>query len=483
MRRLTTALIVLLWMGAPAGLQAQVDTATLVGTVRDATGAVIPSATVTATNLDTNIKTAVKSGPDGNYVITPLKISRYAVTAEANGFKTETRENIVLNVEDRLRIDFDLQVGTVSQTVEVTGQAPLVQSESSSLGDVITSQQVSELPLNGRRYTDLATLTTGVAKITEGPVNGGSTPTNGNAGGDFVANGTRGNLNNFMLDGIDNNSNDNADNVLYTSVDAIQEFKVQTATYSAEFGRSGGAVINATIKSGTNQFHGDAYEFLRNSSLDARGFFEPSDQPKAPYIQNQFGATFGGPIKKDKTFFFADYEGTRIRKAQTDIATVPTLPEQSGDFSGILGPQSASCGASGTSLCVDPLGRPIYQNEIYNPATTRTVNGSVVRDGFGFDPVTGLPIPGQANIIPTSAMNTVGLNYARLFPSPNVPGALANNFVVDAPGSDRIDQMDARIDQNISPTSQLFGRFSLSQRTRFQAPVFLGIADGGNYST
>jgi outer membrane receptor protein involved in Fe transport len=326
-------------------------------------------------------------------------------------------------------------------------------------------------------------LTSGVAKVIEGPVNGGSAPTNGNTGGSFAVNGTRGDQNNFILDGIDNNSNDNGDVAVLSSVDAIAEFKIQTSNYSPEFGRSGGAVINATTKSGTNSFHGAAWEFVRNQAFDARGYFESPDQRKAPYKQNQFGGTLGGPIKKDKAFFFLDYEGTRIHSAQTDFATLPVAGESTGDFSSILGPQSTSCGANGTSPCFDALGRSIFQNEIYDPSTTRVVNGSVVRDGFGFDKVTGQPIPGQANVIPSGDLNKVGLNYAALYPAPNVAGALANNYVVNAPGYDQIDQMDARMDENITRKIQLFERFSLIQDTRFQAPVFSGIADGGSYNT
>src|SRR5579872_6106886 len=466
-------------------LQAQVDTATIVGTVQDSSGAVVPAASITATAVGTNIKTSARTDSTGNYVITPLKIGEYSVAVEAQGFKAETRGRVLLQVQDRVRVDFTLQVGAVTEAVNIEAEVPVVQTESSALGDVIGSLQISDLPLNGRDYTQLATLTTGVAKITEngGGINGATSATNGNAGGAFAVNGTRGNLNNFMLDGVDNNSNDNAGNILRTSVDAIEEFKVQTSNYSAEFGRSGGAVINATIKSGTNAFHGTVFEFLRNSALDARGFFESPDQPKAPFKQNQFGGTLGGPIKKDKAFFFVDYEGTRIHSATTDFATIPTAAERTGNFSDILGTQSMTCGPDGTSPCVDALGRPVFTNEIYNPATTRTVNGSTVRDGFGFDPVTGLPIPGQANNIPMAAMNSVGLKYAALYPAINVPGAFANNYVVNAPGNDRIDQMDARADQNITSKTQLFERFSLIKDTRFQAPVFSGIADGGGYNT
>src|SRR6516165_2033560 len=343
---------------------AQVDTATVTGTIRDATGAVLPNVTVIATEMDTGVKFTAKSNGDGNYVITPLKIGRYSISAKATGFRTETRENIVLNVQQNLRLDFQLQVGSVVQTTEVSGQSPLLDIETASLGDVVGAEQIQELPLNGRRYTDLAELTSGVSKVVEGPVNGGSTPTNGNAGGSFAVNGMRGDQNNFMLDGIDNNSNDNGDVAILSSVDAIAEFKIQTSNYSPEFGRSGGAVINATTKSGTNQFHGSAWEFLRNDAFDSAQYGFGTSLPKAPYKQNQFGATIGGPIVKEKVFFFGDYEGTRIHSAQTDIVTVPSAAENTGDFSDILGT---------TASATDALGRPIYPNEIYDPSTTRTV--------------------------------------------------------------------------------------------------------------
>jgi len=466
---------------------AQVDTATVTGTVRDSTGAVLPNVTVTATEINTGIKTTAKTASDGNYVITPLKIGTYSVSAQATGFQMETRQNVVLDVQQNQRLDFALHVGSVTQTAEVISEAPLLETETATLGDVVAAQQVEELPLNGRRYTDLAELTSGVSKVIEGPVNGGSTPTNGNAGGSFAVNGMRGDQNNFILDGIDNNSNDNGDVAILSSVDSIAEFKIETSNYSAEFGRGGGAVINASTKSGTNTLHGEAWEFIRNQAFDASQYGFGTSVPKAPYKQNQFGVTLGGPIKKDKIFFFVDYEGLRIHQAQTDFATVPTdgtngtSKERTGDFSGILGSQSMTCGQNGTSACVDALGRPVFTNEIYDPTTTRTVGGSVVRDGFGFDPITGLPTA-QANIIPAGSMSTLGLNYAALYPSPNLPGT-ANNYVVNAPGYEQTDQMDARVDENLSDKTQLFERFSLIKDTRFQAPVFSGIADGGSYNT
>lgn len=436
---------------APIKVDAQADMGTIVGTIVDSSGAVVPNAGVTLTQVGMDTKSSVKTDSQGSYIATPLRIGSYVVAVEAPGFKTERRTGIALQVQDRLRVDFTLQVGSVNETVEVHAATPVVDTESSALGDVIGAEQITDLPLNGRDYTQLATLTTGVVKITEngGGINGSTTPTNGNAGGAFAVNGTRGNLNNFLLDGVDNNSNDNAGNILKTNVDAIQEFKVQTSNYSAEFGRSGGAVINATIKSGTNEFHGTAFEFLRNSALDARGYFEPAGQPKAPFRQNQFGGTLGGPIWRNKTFFFMDYQGTRVGTSQTDISTVPTVAEIGGDFSALL-----SNGA-----------------QIFNPQSTTTVNGQTVRSPFA------------GNIIPPSQLDPLSQALAGLYPAPNVPGALTNNYVVNAPGKEQVDQADARVDHSLSERQQLFARFSISQTNRFQQPPLPGLADGGSYST
>ena len=440
-------------IAAPRGVNAQADMGAIVGNVVDSSGAVVPNGAVTLTETGTDTKTTVKTDAQGSYIATPLRIGNYSITVEASGFKAERRTGIVLQVQDRLRIDFTLQIGSVNETVNVNSAPPVVDTESSALGDVIASKQITDLPLNGRDYTQLATLTTGVIKITEngGGINGATTPTNGNAGGAFAVNGTRGNLNNFLLDGVDNNSNDNAGNILKTNVDAIQEFKVQTSNYSAEFGRSGGAVINATIKSGTNQFHGTAFEFLRNSALDARGYFEPADEPKAPFRQNQFGGTLGGPIRRNKTFFFMDYQGTRIGTSQTDISTVPTAAQTGGDFSALLN------GSTPT--------------QIYDPRSTTTVDGQTVRTPFA------------GNIIPTSALDPISHAVAQLYPAPNVPGALANNYVVNAGGHEQVDQADVRVDHSLSDRQQIFARFSLSQTDRFQQPPLPGLADGGSYST
>jgi len=370
----------------------QVDMGTIAGTVRDSQGAAVGAATVTFVDAATGTTTKTQTDAAGEYASPPLRPSAYKVTTEASGFKTESHSGVTLQVQDRLRLDFTMSVGSVSETVDVTSDAPIIQSETSSLGQVIVSTQITELPLNGRDYTQLATLSTGVVRTSSG--------TNGNTGGSstggqnsFVANGTRGTLNNFLLDGIDNNSNDNGGLVLRTNVDAIQEFKIQTNSYSAEFGRSGGAVVNAITKSGTNNFHGGVFEFFRNSALDARDYFEDPATKKASFKQNQFGGTFGGPVLKNKLFVFGDYQATRIRNPLTWVSKVPLLPELHGDFSAP------------------------YEPTIY-------------------DPTTGLPFPG--NIIPTGSIDQISQAFMNLYPAantavpdPTFPNA-GNNFTITA---------------------------------------------------
>lgn len=426
----------LLALVATAPARAQVDTASIVGTVRDASGAVVPGAQITATEVNTNSKIGMQTDASGNFSSPPLRVGTYSVSVEADGFKSQTRTNIVLSVQDRVRLDFKMEVGLVSTNVTVAAEIPVIQTETSSLGQVVNSRQMVDLPLNGRNYLDLATLTSGVVK-TEGG--------NGNAGGAFVANGTRGNLNNYLLDGVDNNSNDNGGAVLRTNVDAIEEFKVQTNAYSAEFGRSGGAVINAVIKSGTNQVHGSLFEFIRNSALDARDFFEDPSAKKASFKQNQFGGTIGGPIRRDKLFFFGDYQGTRIRTPMSFVSSVATAAQRNGDFSGP------------------------GNNIIYDPNT--------------YDPATNTRQPFLGNVIPTSRIVALSQNFMNLYPIPTDSGKLRNNYVVSPIDKDRIDQMDARIDYNLSNADQIFGRFSWSDRSNLQPSPLPGLANGGNGAT
>src|SRR5438270_723709 len=416
---------IVLYFLSVAPMAAQTTTGSIVGTVSDASSAAVPGATVTVTNVDTNIATKTSTDSTGNYVVTPLPVGRYSVTVEAKGFKKSVSQGITLNMQDRIGVNVVLELGQVTETVEVMGAAPALQTDTSYLGQVVDSQKIVDLPLNGRFFTRLAVLTAGTAPTAPGARDERT--------GGFSANGVRPYQNSYLLDGIDNNSlsedlTNEASFVVGPSPDAIQEFRVQTNSMSAEFGRSGGAVLNVTIKSGTNNFHGSAFEFLRNSKLDAKNFFDPATGPTPPFKQNQFGAAVGGPVDlpgysgKNKTFFFADYQGTRIRTAHTFLATVAPLPWRTGNFSGF-----------------------------------NTV----------LDPDTHLPFPN--NQIPTSRFDPASQKLIALMPAPNVPGSVsascvANNYLSNPVEPNNTDQGDIRIDHRMSAKDSLFGRFSMSDQ-------------------
>src|SRR5499427_5201711 len=291
-------------------VHAQVDQGSITGTVTDASGAVVRGAKVILTNEGTGASLTMTTPADGLYRFSPVRIGSYKLEVAAEGFKTASELHVNVDVSSNVTRNFQLQPGKVSETVEVTSEAPLLQSEDASVGQVVNQKNVNDLPLNGRNFTFLAQLAAGV--------NSPQADTRGNAAtGAFAANGNRPAQNNYMLDGIDNNSDtvdflNGTNYVVLPPVDAIQEFKVATSGFSAQYGRSGAAVLNATIKSGTNSFHGAAWEFFRNDKLDAADYFEDANGiPKGELRQNQFGATFGGPVIKNKIFFFADYEGLR----------------------------------------------------------------------------------------------------------------------------------------------------------------------------
>jgi hypothetical protein len=355
-------------------LNAQSTTGAIVGTVTDPSGGIIAGATVTITNMGTNIAVKTTTDASGEYVVTPLEVGKYSVAVEATGFKRSIRSDIQVNVQDRVRVDARLEVGQASETVEVQATAPVLETDTSYLGEVVDSQRIVDLPLNGRFFTRLAVLTAGTAPTPAGA-------RDENTGG-FSANGVRPYQNNYILDGVDNNSlsedlSSQASFVVGPPPDAIQEFKVQTNSMSAEFGRSGGAVLNVTIKSGTNGLHGTMYEFLRNSDMDANNFFNNANgAPIAPFKQNQFGFSTGAPILipkvyngKNRTFFFFDYQGTRIRTGQTFLATVPTDAMRQGNFSPVNG---------------------VAFNTIYDP-TTGTINSSGDAVGRRRSPGTSFP--------------------------------------------------------------------------------------------
>lgn len=407
-------LSVLFLIVTPA-LWAQVDTGTITGTVKDASGAVIQRADVTVQQTATKLKVQAKTNNDGLFAVPDLHPGVYDVSATAHGFQTVTKTSVELRVQDRLSVDFELPIGEASTTISVEADAQHLDSETSSLGQVVEEQEIENLPLNGRNYIQLAYLGAGTSpSLHEGERNS------------FVSNGARPVQNSYLLDGIDNKNkivgfDDSAAQSIEPVIDAIGEFKVQTNTFSAEFGQSAGAVVNATIKSGGNQFHGTGFEFLRNSALDALPYFQATGTTPA-FKENQFGATLGGPIIKNKTFFFFAWQSSRLRNASPQLATVPTDAEKSGDFAGIA--------------------------TIYDPSTTRAnSNGSgYIRD----------PFPG--NVIPASRFDTTAQKLLALYPAANQSGAV--NFFSNQTEQVNNDQYIGRIDHRFSDKDSVFGHYA-----------------------
>ena len=320
---------IIVLIGCCIPVMAQFDSATVLGTIHDANGAGLPNATVTLKKDATGIAVTTQANGDGSYQFANVKIGTYRVSAELQGFSIAVAENIVVTVNARQRVDLTMQPGALTETVTITDAAQLLETDSSVRGQVIQREQIVNLPLNGRSYANLALLTPGVRESSTNAHNGGGREAA------FNVNGLRATFNNFLLDGVDNNAYGTSNQgfssqVVQVSPDAVAEFKVQTNTYSAEFGRSGGAVINAAYRSGTNQIHGSLWEFHRNTVLNAVGFFKPVSGVKPPLIRNQFGATLGGPIIKDRTFFFLDYEGFRQVAKDVGFSTLPTLLQRQG---------------------------------------------------------------------------------------------------------------------------------------------------------
>jgi hypothetical protein len=323
------ALVLLLCSGV-FQLHAQFGTATVLGSVHDASGSVVTRSQVSLVNQETGITARTFSDENGNFNFNEVKVGLFTVSAEAPGFSRGEAKDMVVNVNARQRVDLVLQVGATSETVEVNAAAALLNTDTSDRGQVVNKVSITELPLNGRQFSDLALLTTGVNK----------SPSSGSREGSFIVNGLRSTYNNYLLDGIDNNaygtSNQGFSNqVAQPSPDSVVEFEVVTSNYSAEYGRSGGATIISAMRSGTNSFHGSAYEFLRNTDLNATGFqfgLRPSTFKKPTLSQNQFGATFGGPVIKNRVFFFTDYEGFRNIQRTLSFSSLPTLADRQGIF-------------------------------------------------------------------------------------------------------------------------------------------------------
>jgi hypothetical protein len=435
LRRLTaSAVIALLCCLFTPLAYGQFDTATVVGTVRDASGAVLPKANVTVKNIATGITQTIQTDEEGNYQVNNVKIGVYTVTAEAAGFSKAVAENIQVTVGARQRVDLTMKAGSVTETVTISSSAPLLETESSDRGQVINREQIVNLPLNGRNYADLTLLSPGVRRSVLNAQEAGTRDAS------YNVNGLRSSLNNFIIDGVDNNSygtsNQGFSNqVVQASPDAVQEFKVQTNNFSAEYGRAGGAVINAALRSGTNQFHGTAYEYLRNTSLNAVGFFKPVRNQKPVLIQNQFGGTLGGPIIKDRTFFFMDYEGFRrvTRTLQNNITTIPTLNQRQG----------------------------ILTLDVVAPYDFTDSNGVLQRAGTRYAAGTAVP------------MTQFARQVLAVLPQP-VNANLTNNYENLPRSQFYNDKGDVKIDHNFSAKTTVFARISHRKVNNFEAPTLPG---------
>lgn len=416
------------------GLIAQTPSGEISGVVVDPSGSVVPGVTVTVTNPATNAVRSAQTNEAGLYTIRALPPGAYSLKAEIPGFRTVERRDIEVQVGSVNRIDVSLQVGEVSNVLEVVGGAPVLQTETASVGTVIENKRIVELPLNGRNYLQLASLIPGAT--TNGPTSSQGKQRMGGQRNSFALNvsGQRIHYNHYSLDGIENTDLNFNSYMLLPSVDALQEFKVESGLFDAEYGRAI-AQVNVSTKSGTNQLHGTLFEFLRNSELDAKNYFDRKDKPIPPFKRNQYGLTAGGPIVvpglfngKDKLFFLINWEGLRERKALTQTVTVPTLAERGGDFSG--NPDII----------------------IYDPATR------------GFDSAGNLvtaPTPFPGNVIPQSRLHPISNKILGFFPPPQTT-ARSNNFVNNEGRRIDADQLTYRVDFTQSAKSSWFFRHSFS---------------------
>jgi hypothetical protein len=455
---------------------AQRDLATLAGTVTDSSGGVIANATVTILETDTNQSYTITTNSQGEFVRPALKAATYTVSVSAPGFKKAEQKGLVLNPGERSNVNITLTVGDVGQTVEVTASSPLLQTESTQVGAALDSKTITDVPLGGQRnLTYLARLSPGVVPAEQGARDG--------ANGGFSANGVRSNgQNNFLLNGVDNNINtiDFLNQTAYAvgpAVDAVSEVSIQTNGYNAEYGRAAGGVINVTLKSGTNQLHGSLFEYLANKDLDANTWSNNrAGAPRGPFVQNQFGATAGGPIKKNKLFIFGDYQGTRIADSGGSVpglgssgyTTIPTPAQIGGNFSSNLGNTYTGTDVNGAPISVQ-------RGAIYDPSSTtyQTTNGFQV-------PVSRTMFPG--NIIPASRMDPAMKQIAALFPAPNQPiltglGAPTNDYYYNTPGGDTVDQGDARVDYRLSDKDNLFGSMSWGNTSKLSGSPLPGVLD------
>lgn len=418
----------------------QATTAAVLGTVTDATGATIPDASVTITNLDTNDTRTAQTNSAGAYLFDNLIPANYRLVIKREGFKTVNIDSFALASGDRHRVDETLEAGGSTTTVEVTTSAPVLQTDTSSLASTVTEQAVQNLPLNGRNYIQLTQLVAGANEGPQAGLSSGTRPDDRRQSSSVSVNGQQDVMNDHLIDGMDNNERIIGTIGVRPSIDAISEVRLLTNSYEADAGRSAGAIVNIITKSGTNQFHGSLYEYFRNDALNAYSFQFGAHNPKPELRQNQFGGSIGGPIIKNRTFFFFDIEGFRLVQGNPPSSNVvPTLYEEQhpGDFSDHI---PSNC-ASGTTAASQ-------------------VAGCV------YDKYTGAVIP--SNIVPVDQRDPVGLLYLQLYPAPNVG---SNAYVGSRNRTQFSTVYDIRIDHKISEKDSIFGRWTNNSITTFTAPT------------
>ena len=467
------ALTLTVALSVPAS--AQVDTGTISGTVKDESGGVLPGATVTITHEGQALTLTSVTREDGTYIFTPIRTGAYLIEIEFPGFSKGVRRGITVGIQEQVRVDFVLQRGAISEQVLVTADSPVLQTGSGSVGETLKSDTIENLPVNGRDYTVLARLTAGVVP----PQQGARAPLM------FAANGVRPAQNNYLLDGIDNNTSnvDFLSGVAYVvkpPIDAVDEIKILTSSFNAEYGRAGGAVLNTTLKSGTNKLRGTIWEFNRNDALNANDYFaKRAGVKKGEFLSNQFGVTAGGPAIGSKTFWFFDYEGSPTKQARTWVRSVPTDLERSSGFTNFADLMTLQSGTLGA----DVLGRSFPRGTIFDPATTRLLQAGQL------DPVTGIVAARTGyvrdafagNLIPASRINPNALKLMQLYPAPNQAG-LNNNYVVNRTNTDDTHAFDVRVDHNFSSNDRLFARYSFSNNHKVRPSPFDGDGDGGGFS-
>src|SRR5579872_615148 len=445
---------------------AQVDRGAIVGAVTDQGGARIAGAEVMVTNVETNQPTKVISNDEGAFSANLLRIGTYSVSAEKKGFQRTVQQNVEVGVNQSVKIDLVMKIGSANETVEVTSAPALLQTQASSLGTIETERRISELPLNGRNFIQLAYLGPGANGGQTGSNVSGGVFENERANEAVSVNGLRVSNNNFLLNGVDNNEFGLGGVVVLPPPDAIQEFKTEENSMSAEFGR-GGAAVNVVLKSGSNQIHGGVYEFIRNDKLDAVNYFNVGKQP---FKRNQFGAFLGGPIKKDKTFVFGDYQGSRLRNSAPYLSTVPTAAERGGDFRDRLTGNTFS-------PCATPSSTDTFDTgTIFGPYSTYNYTCA---DGSVVSLRNQVQYKGQINVMDPATINQVGSNVANFYPQPTDPTSLANNYLANQNVLNDQDSFDVRVDHRFREADQIFTSYSFGD-VRSHNPGPLGVPWGGS---